>query len=303
MNKPLKEEIPCPICDSRRYRVLYEPWKDVQNPVALYGATSGVQGTQRLVTCLDCGVIYENPRYSPQVILEGYRSYAQETHDSQHPMRVDSFYRALVGMRKYLPSAGAHVLDVGTAGGAFLEAAQRFGYHAVGLEPSEFMVEQGKQRGLNILQGTLADDLFSEHSFDMICFWDVLEHLPFPKEELLRARRLLKPDGILLINYPDIGTWMAKLAGRHFWWLLSVHLVHFSQKSIRKLCELTGFQAYHFEPYWQTLQFGYLEDMAIHLRLPLSRVAKRLTPLKVQTIAVPYYASQTTALARLKPNG
>lgn len=298
MNEAVKQEIPCPVCESNRYKVLYEPWKEVQDPIALYGATSGVQGTQRLVSCQDCGIIYENPRYPPQVILKGYCAYAQATHDSQHPMRVESFYRTLMALKKHLPPPKSQVLDVGTAGGAFLEAAQRLGYCAVGLEPSAFMVEQGKQRGLNIYQGTLADNVFPEASFDMICFWDVLEHVPYPKEELLRAKKLLKPDGVLLINYPDIGTWMAKLTGRHFWWLLSVHLVHFSRQSIRNLCEMSGFQTFHFEPYWQILQFGYLMDMAIHLRLPLSGLAKKLTPRWVQAIPMPYYASQTTVLAR-----
>jgi hypothetical protein len=84
MNKPLKEEIPCPICDSRRYRVLYEPWKDVQNPVALYGATSGVQGTQRLVTCLIAG-LFMRPALFTASDLEGYRSYDSRTHVSHAP--------------------------------------------------------------------------------------------------------------------------------------------------------------------------------------------------------------------------
>ena len=297
--KPVKQDIPCPVCDSYSYKVLYEPWVEVQDPVNLYGATSGIQGTQRLVTCLDCGLIYENPRLSQDVILQGYCAYDQVTHDSQHAMRVESFFRALLAVKEHIPPKGASILDVGTASGAFLEAAQKFGYRAVGLEPSTFMVQQGVQRGLDIRHGTLADHPFEEQFFDMVCLWDVLEHVPDPKIDLLQMKKLLKPNGILLINYPDIGTWMAKLAGRRFWWLLSVHLLHFSRQSMQNICVLTGFTVFHFQPYWQILQFGYLESMAMHLQLPMSGQIKKLTPQGIQRIPIPYYASQTTALARI----
>lgn len=299
-DKITKENVTCPVCDSRNYQVKYEPWLDVTDPVKLYGATSGIQGTQRLVLCSDCGAIYENPRYPQEIIIKGYQSYAEAAHDSQHQMRVKSFYGGLKAIEKYLPPRDAKVLDVGTAGGGFLEAARQFGYDAVGLEPSEFMVEQGNQRGLNIIAGTLDDDLFPSASFDMVCLWDVLEHLADPKAALQAVHKILKPDGVLLINYPDIGTQVAKLAGKNFWWILSVHLVHFNKQSITKVCDLTGFEVFHYQPYWQTLEFGYLEEMAIILKVPFSKLLKRLTPAFLQHIPIPYYASQTTVLAHVK---
>lgn len=295
-----KIAINCPVCNSSQYNIKYQPQVDIQDPVKLYGAASGIPGTQTIVVCRECGMIYENPRFSEEVILQGYMSANDAGHDSQYLMRVNSFYRSLNSLQAHLPPAGTKVLDVGTAGGGFLEAAKKFGYDAVGLEPSRFLVEQGKRRGLNIEQGTLDNHPFEPASFDMVCLWDVLEHVVNPKTNLLKIRGLLKPGGVLLINYPDIGTWQAKLAGRRFWWLLSVHLHHFSQESIRKICTRTGFEVFRFQRYWQTLEFGYLEDMAIHYKIPLSKVLKQLTPKFIQKLPVPYYASQTTALARVK---
>lgn len=295
-----KEPIPCPVCGSRFSKIKYMPWVDVQDPVKLYGATSGIPGTQTLVLCQECGLIYENPRFPDEIILQGYMTYNEATHDSQHAMRVNSFYHGLQSIQKYLPPKGAKILDVGTAGGGFLEAAQRFGYEAVGLEPSHFMVEQGRQKGLQIEQGTLDNHPFAPATFDMVCLWDVLEHIPNPKATLVAIRVIIKPQGVLLINYPDIGTWMAKLVGRRFWWLLSVHLMHFDRQGLHNICERTGFEAFHFQRYWQTLEFGYLEDMAIHLKVPLSGLLKQLTPGFIQRIPIPYYASQTTALVRVK---
>ncbi len=290
----------CPVCGSSQEEVIFEPWVNESDPAKLYGAASGIPGTQRIVKCIDCDMIFESPRYDADTIVKGYMASQEGEHDSQYSMRVYSFYRALKKQAKRLPPPGAKVLDIGTAGGAFLDAAKQYGYDAYGMEPSADLVARGKARGLQIEQGTIESHSFAHGSFDMVCLWDVIEHLPDPKLALVEIRKLLKPDGILLINFPDIGTWQAKLAGKRFWWILSVHLHHFTRKSILDICSRTGFEAFHFQRYWQTLEFGYLERMAVHYRIPLTGLITRLTPGFIQRIPIPYYASQTTALARIK---
>jgi SAM-dependent methyltransferase len=301
LGESIRQAIPCPLCGGTRFQVLYEPWVIEDDAAKLYGAASGVPGAQRLVTCEGCGLIYENPRFPADTIVRGYMASDDAGHDSQYAMRVLSFHRALEKLKQHIPAPGARVLDIGTAGGAFLDAAAQFGYDAYGLEPSRYLVEKGKQRGLKIKQGVIEDHSYPEGTFDMVCLWDVLEHLPEPRHALQAVRRLLKPEGILLINYPDIGTWQAKLAGRRFWWLLSVHLQHFSPATIQQLCARTGFTAFHFRRYWQTLEFGYLEHMAVHYKIPLAALLARMTPAFLRRMPIPYYASQTTALARLAP--
>ena len=294
-----KIEVGCTCCDSKDYTVFLEPWIDEQDPAKLYGAASGIQGTQRLVKCSRCGMIYENPRYDAETIVRGYMASKEGEHDSQYPMRVSSFYRTLKKHSSRIPPPGAKVLDIGTAGGAFLDAAKQFGYAAYGMEPSADLVARGKARGLNIEQGTIDSHSFQPGGFDMVCLWDVIEHLPDPKNALVAIKKLLKPEGILLINFPDIGTWQAKLAGKRFWWILSVHLHHFTRKTVADLCNRTGFEAFHFQRYWQVLEFGYLERMAVHYKIPLTEFITRITPQFIQRLPIPYYASQTTALARI----
>jgi len=297
----MQKRIPhaCPVCDLSKEDTVYEPWVDESDPARLYGAASGIPGTQRLVKCLDCGMIYESPRYDANTIVQGYMASQEADHDSQYPMRVKSFYRTLKKHAKLIPPSGSRVLDIGTAGGAFLDAATQYGYDAYGLEPSGDLVARGTARGFKIKQGTIENHSFELHSFDMVCLWDVIEHLPDPKAALLEVKRLLKPNGILLVNYPDIGTLQAKIAGKRFWWILSVHLHHFTRKSIADICRRTGFETFHFQRYWQVLEFGYLERMAVHYKIPLTRFVENITPGFIKRIPIPYYASQTTALARI----
>ena len=293
-----KSRVPCPVCDGASFAVMYEPWQRIDDPKALYGAASGVQGTQTIVRCTDCGMIYENPRFPEDVIMTGYMESDESGHDSQRSARVASFYNALKANRNQIPPAGAKVLDVGTAGGAFLEAAQKYGYDAWGMEPSRMLTESGVGRGLQIKQGTIDNHTFERGTFDMISLWDVLEHVVDPKACLRECRNLLKPNGVLLINYPDIGTWQAKLAGKRFWWILSVHLHHFDRKSVQEICRRTGFEVVSQRDYWQTLEFGYLQSIAAHLKVPLAGAIHRVTPEIIRKIPLSYCASQTTAIAR-----
>ena len=219
MTFPAKILIPCPVCASTQFAVTYEPWIDEPDPAKLYGLATGIHGTQRMVTCRQCGLVYENPRYPAEVIVQGYMAADDPGHDSQHETRVNSFFRALKKLAPRLPPPGAKILDIGTAGGAFLDAAQRFGYDAWGLEPSHFRVSRGKARGLQIEQGVIENHNFVPGSFDMVTLWDVIEHMADPVDALNRVHALLKPGGMLLLNFPDIDTWQARLAGKHFWWI------------------------------------------------------------------------------------
>lgn len=296
-----RNEVNCPVCDSPARDIWMVPRIIENDPAKLYGAASGLPGTQQLVRCRNCEMIYESPRYPEATILQGYMTSQEAGHDSQYPMRVRSFYRALVKNAARLPPPGAKLLDIGTAGGAFLDAAREYGYDAFGLEPSADLVARGKARGLQIEQGTIDRHAFAPASFDMVCLWDVIEHLCEPRAALVQIKALLKPNGVLLINFPDIGTMQAKLAGKRLWWILSVHLHQFTQRSIREICRRSGFEVFQFRRYWQTLEFGYLESMAVHYGIPLTELITRLTPEVIKRIPIPYYASQTTALARALP--
>src|SRR5690242_10386450 len=85
---PPKILIPCPVCASRDFDITYEPWVAELDPAKLYGTATGIHGTQRLVTCKQCGLLYENPRYPADIIVQGYMASDDPGHDSQYAMRV-----------------------------------------------------------------------------------------------------------------------------------------------------------------------------------------------------------------------
>jgi SAM-dependent methyltransferase len=120
--------------------------------------------------------------------------------------RDDAFFNAAIRRqveRVLMPRRPppARVLDVGCGNGEFLLAAAERGYHGEGIDISEPVVAHCRSRGL----AARADDfLTAEYAepFDVITFWDVVEHLRSPAEFLKRARRLLAPGGMVLIKTP-----------------------------------------------------------------------------------------------------
>ena len=76
------------------------------------------------------------------------------------------------------------------------------------------------------------------HSFDIITLWHVLEHLPNLEEHIETFKRLLKPNGTLIIAVPNYKSYDAKIY-KTYWAAFDVprHLWHFSKKSIKILME------------------------------------------------------------------
>jgi 2-polyprenyl-3-methyl-5-hydroxy-6-metoxy-1,4-benzoquinol methylase len=194
---------------------------------------------------------------------------------------------------------------VGCAGGFFLKAAENAGWNATGIELSRHLYEFGtKELGVTIIPGTLDRTDLPEKSFDLITFWDVLEHVADPKATLLKARRLLKPGGYLLVNYPDFDSVGAKLLGRRWWFLIDVHIYYFTPTTLKKLVEGLGFRVTAQRRHYQQLRFGYLADRIAKIVPFVGRgLAKGAQGLGLKNLPITYYASQKTTLARWDPNG
>lgn len=96
------------------------------------------------------------------------------------------------------------VLEVGCAGGAVLKAFCESGFNkVVGVELNEEIAHWGRENlGVNILNGILENQNFSNAYFDIIYAGDLIEHLKDPLKFLEEVNRILKPKGILVLDFP-----------------------------------------------------------------------------------------------------
>lgn len=86
--------------------------------------------------------------------------------------------------------------------------------------------------------------------FDVVTMNDVLEHIPWPEPALATARRILKPDGKLVLSLPNVQFLLNVLdLMKHNDWeyqdsgiLDRTHFRFYTTKSATRLLERNGFQ-------------------------------------------------------------
>lgn len=295
----LYETVPCNLCGSTEYVVKYYPTVEEFDPSTVFGASNGIMGTQYVVKCLQCGLLYVNPRLKADFIVASYVQSSDELYASQAEGRERTFQRNLRIVERYAPDKGK-ILDVGAAAGFFMNVARKGGWEPYGVEPSKWLSKYGREKlGIDIQQGTLRETGYPDGFFDVVTMWDVLEHVTDPLGELREVRRILKKGGILIINYPDIGTWIAKLAGRHWWFLLSVHLTYFSSDTLKQMLGKAGFEPIRTAMHFQTLSLDHLIKMVGIYNQTISRVSHRIVRIfRLEELPIPYYASQTNMISR-----
>jgi 2-polyprenyl-3-methyl-5-hydroxy-6-metoxy-1,4-benzoquinol methylase len=245
---------------------------------------------------------YVSPRLKAQAVIEGYAEGADEQFVSQALGREITFRKCLDLIERAWSRTPGRLLDIGTGGGSFPHVAATRGWKAEGCEPNRWLCEWARQNyGLPIRPGTVFEQNYPSRSFDVVTLWDVLEHTPDPRKELAEAHRLLAADGLLVVNYPDIGSWIARLMGNSWVFLLDVHLYYFTRSTIAKLLEDSGFHVATIRPHFQRLGLSYILHRATPYAGPLARTARALVDMVgIGDRQVPYWMGQTLVIARKK---
>ncbi|WBX73693.1 class I SAM-dependent methyltransferase [Tenacibaculum pacificus] len=125
------------------------------------------------------------------------------------------------------------ILDVGAGTGDFLKVCKENNWKVSGVEPSEKARNFASKKNIE-LQEDISD--YKGEQFDVISLWHVLEHIPNLIEYINQLKKLLKPNGVLIIAVPNYKSYDAKKY-KEFWAAYDVprHLWHFSKISICKL--------------------------------------------------------------------
>lgn len=93
-------------------------------------------------------------------------------------------------------------LDVGCGYGAMIPSLERYGSTA-GVDIFPEAVEQCRRRGFEDVQVASAYDLPNEdESFELVSFFDCIEHLDDDIAALKESRRVLKPGGHVVVSVP-----------------------------------------------------------------------------------------------------
>jgi SAM-dependent methyltransferase len=107
--------------------------------------------------------------------------------------------------RQYLDGC-RKILEIGAGAGAFGASLSRVDY--VGLELSESAAERARARGLKVSRESLEHHVAHRgaRQYDAVCAFQVLEHVPNPRQFLHHAFAALRPGGIAIFSVPDDGS-------------------------------------------------------------------------------------------------
>lgn len=229
----------CDYCGSTKERPIFE------GPDLLHR----LPGTFRVVQCLECGWIRQNPRPAPNAIGYYYpRDYANFAHaiedESRFWRRWDRRYGIL--KRRWAVESlqrKGRLLDVGCATGIFLNEMKKAGWDVTGIEPNQEAANYARHRfNISVHIGTLQQVSLPSAYFDVITMWDVLEHTHTPWQDLIEANRLLREGGLLILRIPNLESLEARVFGP-FWigWDLPRHLYLFPRQALIKALKQIGF--------------------------------------------------------------
>lgn len=205
----------------------------------------GLPGEFLLVRCKRCSLLYLNPRPTWNVLEEYYPAYYNPFTQVNSPKNP---WSGMVRRCKIVSiyQSGGRLLDVGCGTGAFLEEMSMFGrWELYGVEPVAIpaQITQSRLNNANIFHGMLLESRFPSEFFDVVTWWDVLEHVPNPAACLRESFRILKPGGWLFIQTPDPDSWEARLFGPHWTgYDAPRHLYLFPRSVLIRQLRETGFR-------------------------------------------------------------
>jgi 2-polyprenyl-3-methyl-5-hydroxy-6-metoxy-1,4-benzoquinol methylase len=263
--------------------------------------------------CLQCGMIYLNPRpaeedsgrfydhadYLPFASLQQKRSFLNQIYGFLRRLNLRWKRRIVtdfVGKAKGGAPLAAHLLDIGCGTGEFLAAMKVGGWQVEGLERDERAASWARRYyEIPVSTGSVEQLAASTQQYDVITLWHVLEHLYDPGRALKIIAGRLRENGWLLIAVPNIngidsrvykGNWVALDAPRH--------LNHFSLDTLARLGSKHGLTL----RWWRQLPLDAFFNSLMSEKLAAQRQREKwlrsyglLWPLRLMRIILVAFAS------------
>ena len=215
----------CPSCDGTQFHVLQVPndgpTLDVCTGCGMYINAGAVQG-ERIEETYDGD--YQEALYG--------RSARRKLRDSRRRLRV------IEALRR--PGA---FLDIGCSLGYFVQAATDNGWDAHGVDISEYAAARCRERGLQVIVGDMQHLDFPDATFDIVNLRHVLEHDADLWRSLAEIRRVLKPEGLLILEVPCVECLQVRLwRERYVKFWHPYHYYWFSRRSVRNILTRAEYQ-------------------------------------------------------------
>jgi SAM-dependent methyltransferase len=229
--------INCPACGGG--------YKDLKNEFEKNGFT--------FVTCKKCGTLFTNPRPTVEQINQFYAKSDSGKFFTEHffmpfaeARREKIFQPRVKRIIKMFPQySKGRIGDIGAGHGIFLEELQKKWSEAdlIAIEPSQDMIKICNEKKLHTINKMFEDiEIMEEERFDLLCSFELFEHLCGPKTFLEKCNSVLKPNGHLFMTTLSGKGFDIQILWKHHKNVNPpVHLNFFNPGSVQILLERCGF--------------------------------------------------------------
>lgn len=187
-------------------------------------------------------------------------------------------------LSRLVPPENTDLLEIGCGHGEVLLEARQRGFRVSGVEISAHAAQVANRcLGAPLVSvGTIEKLPLAQNHFGAVLAADVIEHVRFPEDWLLRIHQLLGPGGVLLLITPSLDSWTRRLLRRRWMEYKVEHLYYFSAVSLRLLLERCGFEEIRVTASRKVLTIDYISQHFGRFRVPfwstLAGLLRRAVP-------------------------
>jgi SAM-dependent methyltransferase len=143
--------------------------------------------------------------------------YTEEGSSKLYGRLIDNYFR---NIELLLASSGLsagqklRAIELGAGEGFSTERLHGMLPKNVAFEASEYVHElipklRAKNSGVTVTEESVYELKHKDNTFDVVFLLEVLEHLDYPDKALAEIRRVLKPNGVLILGVPREPLWRA----------------------------------------------------------------------------------------------
>jgi len=286
----------CPVCKSSSVSVYLDQAEDGLDSSRI-GSSRTMISPGRIVRCNDCGFGFRQSRFDQEQLASLYRKMDPKVYQAELRGRERTAETHLRIVQKAVH--GGHILDIGCASGLFLSKAVDAGWQVTGVEPSEVLFREASEKLAGhgtVLPLTLEEADFGDQKFDAITLWDVLEHVEEPMDMMKRCRALLKSDGCLFLNVPDLDSFEAKTLGKRWPLLLPEHMNYFNRPSLKLCGEKSGLRLVRFGRRRSYFSTQYVLYRLSQHQIPGAKVLSKAARTAIGRALIPVSLGETYAV-------
>src|SRR5258707_8278971 len=194
-------------------------------------------GRYELLGCDACGLQYWEPLEMPDA--RWYEQMYGGRDEKLLPLEPGHKYF----LADTLAPRGGKLLDIGCGTGNLLAAAREAGYDVTGIELDRNAARFAKEQlGLQNILPLSISEFAEQHKgerFDVVTFFEVLEHQAAPVEFLQKVKACVKPGGVIALSVPNRERW---LTGADVLDYPPNHFLRWNADALRKCLGSQGFE-------------------------------------------------------------